>query len=83
MARKLIIDTSIATDIKSAASDSFKDNIKMIEIGKIKESMDNFYSLSDIEILAEDIERQGLKHNLVVVEDKLCRTTIDVFTKHL
>ena len=41
----------------------------MIEIGKIKESMDNFYSLSDIEILAEDIERQGLKHNLVVVED--------------
>ena len=69
MARKLIIDTSIATDIKSAASDSFKDNIKMIEIGKIKESMDNFYSLSDIEILAEDIERQGLKHNLVVVED--------------
>lgn len=69
MARKLIIDTSIATDIKSAASDSFKDNIKMIEIGKIKESMDNFYSLSDIEILAEDIERQGLKHNLVVSED--------------
>ena len=69
MARKLTIDTSIATDIKSAASDSFKDNIKMIEIGKIKESMDNFYSLSDIEILAEDIERQGLKHNLVVSED--------------
>lgn len=69
MARKLTIDTSIATDIKSAASDSFKDNIKMIEIGKIKESMDNFYSLSDIDILAEDIERQGLKHNLVVVED--------------
>ena len=69
MARKLTIDTSIATDIKSAASDSFKDNIKMIAIEKIKESMDNFYSLSDIEILAEDIERQGLKHNLVVVED--------------
>ena len=69
MARKLTIDTSIATDIKSAASDSFKDNIKMIEIEKIKESVDNFYSLSDIDILAEDIERQGLKHNLVVVED--------------
>lgn len=69
MARKLTIDTSIATDIKSAASDSFKDNIKMIAIEKIKESMDNFYSLSDIDILAEDIERQGLKHNLVVVED--------------
>lgn len=69
MARKLTIDTSIATDIKSAASDSFKDNIKMIEIGKLKESIDNFYSLSDIDILADDIERQGLKHNLVVVED--------------
>lgn len=70
MARKFTIDDSIATDIKSAASDSFKDNIKMIEIEKLKESIDNFYSLSDIEILAEDIERQGLKHNLVVVEDK-------------
>lgn len=70
MARKLDIDTSIAADIKSAASDSFKDNIKMIELEKIKPSMDNFYSLNDIEILADDIERQGLKHNIVVVEDK-------------
>lgn len=69
MARKLKIDTSIAADIKSAASDSFKDNIKMIEIGKIKASLDNFYSMSDVDILADDIERQGLKHNLVVVED--------------
>lgn len=70
MARKMTIDTSIAADIKSAASDSFKDNIKMIEIGKIKTSLDNFYSMSDVDILADDIERQGLKHNLVVVEDK-------------
>lgn len=69
MARKMKIDTSIAADIKSAASDSFKDNIKMIEIGKIKASLDNFYSMSDVDILADDIERQGLKHNLVVVED--------------
>lgn len=69
MARKLKIDTSIAADIKSAASDSFKDNIKMIEIGKIKASLENFYSMSDVDILADDIERQGLKHNLVVVED--------------
>ena len=70
MARKMTIDTSIAADIKSAASDSFKDNIKMIEIEKIKASVDNFYSMSDVDILADDIERQGLKHNLVVVEDK-------------
>lgn len=69
MGRKLNIDNSIAADIKSAASDSFKDNIKMIEIDKIKKSIDNFYSLSDIDVLADDIERQGLKHNLVVVED--------------
>lgn len=42
----------------------------MIEIEKIKTSLDNFYSMSDVDILADDIERQGLKHNLVVVEDK-------------
>lgn len=69
MARKFHMDNSIASDIKSAASDSFKDNIHMIEIVRIKTSMDNFYSMSDIEILADDIERQGLKHNLVVTED--------------
>lgn len=69
MARKLSMDTSITADIKSASSNSFKDNLQMVEIEKIKPSMDNFYSLSDIEILAEDIERQGLKHNMVVVED--------------
>lgn len=69
MARKFQVDNTIATDIKSAASDSFKENIQMIEINKIKTSMDNFYSMNDIEILADDIERQGLKHNLVVSED--------------
>ena len=69
MGKRFNMDTSIAADIKSAASDSFKDNIKMIEISKIKMSMDNFYSMSDIDVLADDIERQGLKHNLVVVED--------------
>lgn len=69
MARKFQFDNAIAADIKSAASDSFKDNIRMIEIDRIKTSMDNFYSMSDIEILADDIERQGLKHNLVVAED--------------
>lgn len=70
MARKFQLDSSITADIKSVASDSFKDNVKMIEVEKIKPSIDNFYTLSDIEILADDIERQGLKHNLVVIEDK-------------
>lgn len=70
MARKFEIDTSIAANIKSAASDSFKDNIKMIAVSKIQPSIENFYSISEIEMLADDIERQGLKHNLVVCENK-------------
>mgnify|MGYP003289618344 CR=1 FL=1 len=82
MAKKFTIDTSIAADIKSAASDSFKDSIRMIELEKIKLSMDNFYSLSDIEILADDIERQGLKHNIVVVEDSENRGTYFIKSGH-
>lgn len=69
MARKLQLDVSIASGMKAAADDSFKDNIKMIDIEKVIPSEDNFYSLSDIELLADDIERQGLKHNLVVCEN--------------
>lgn len=64
------MDASIATDIKSVADSSFKDNIKMIEVGKLKPSLDNFFSLTEIEMLADDIERQGLKHNIVVTEDE-------------
>lgn len=69
MARKMKLDTAIVTDMKAVASDSFKDNIFMIEADKIKPCLDNFYSLGEIEMLADDIERQGLKHNLVVTED--------------
>ena len=69
MGRKMELDTAILTDMKAVGADSFKDNICMIEIDRIKPSMDNFYSMSEIEMLAEDIERQGLKHNLVVTED--------------
>ena len=69
MARKLQLDAGIMTDMRAASSDSFKDNIQMIEVSKLKPSLDNFYTLSEIELLAEDIERQGLKHNLVVTED--------------
>jgi len=58
MARRFELDSSIAKDIKSVASDSFIDSIQMINIELIKPSSDNFFSLSDIEILAEDIERQ-------------------------
>lgn len=66
MARKLQLDAAITKDMKSAASDSFIDNIEMIEVSDILENDDNFYSLSDIELLADDIEREGLMHNLVV-----------------
>ena len=63
-------DTAIMADMQSVAGDSFKDFIRMIAIDKVKASTDNFYSMSDLELLADDIERQGLKHNLVVREDK-------------
>lgn len=66
MARKMEFDLSITKDMKSAASDSFSDNIKMIDVSDIAPSESNFYELSDIELLADDIEREGLKHNLVV-----------------
>ena len=66
MARKLKLDTSISKDIMAAASDSYIDNIKMIDISEISSSSDNFYELSGLELLADDIEREGLKHNLVV-----------------
>lgn len=68
MARKLQFDTAITKDMQSAASDSFMDNIKMIDIKDIKPSGDNFYEISDIDLLADDIEREGLKHNIVVAK---------------
>lgn len=69
MARKMQFDTSITKDMMSAASDSFMDNIKMIDISEIAANPNNFYELSDIELLADDIEREGLKHNLVVTKN--------------
>mgnify|MGYP003290388491 CR=1 FL=1 len=69
MPRKLVMAKTITDDIKSAVADSFKDSIRMIEVSKIKASIENFYTIDDIETLADDIERQGLKHNLVVTED--------------
>jgi len=60
------LDTSIVGDFKTVASGSFADNIKMLDIAKLVPHKENFYSMSDIELLADDIEQQGLKHNLVV-----------------
>lgn len=69
MARKMQFDAAIAKDMQSAASDSFMDNIKLIDIDEITPSEENFYEISDIDLLADDIEREGLKHNLVVIKD--------------
>lgn len=64
------MDNAIFEDLKTASADSFTDNIKMLDISEIMPNKDNFYAMSDIELLAEDIERQDLKHNLVVAKDK-------------
>lgn len=60
---------NIGMDMKAASADSFLDNIKMVDFSEIKLNKENFYEISDIELLADDIERQGLKHNLVVCKD--------------
>ena len=64
------ISTAISADLKAASADSFADNIKMLDVSEIMPNKDNFYTMSSIELLAEDIERQDLKHNLVVAKDK-------------
>ena len=64
------IDSAISADLKAASADSFADSIKMLDVSEIMPNKDNFYEMSDIELLAEDIERQDLKHNLVVAKDK-------------
>lgn len=63
---KLKLTNAISEDLKTAASDSFIDNLKMIEIQDIQPNEDNFYEITEIEELAEDIERQGLMSVLVV-----------------
>ncbi len=63
---KRIIDNALMRDLSKTAADSFSENLKMIDINDIEPNSDNFYELSDIELLAEDIAQRGLKHNLVV-----------------
>jgi len=66
---KLKLNSAIMDDLKAAASDSFIDNLKMIEIDEIIPNDNNFYEMTEIEELAEDIERQGLMSVLVVTEE--------------
>ena len=69
MAKKRSFDTAILKDIKSVAGDSFADNIKMLPVDQLHDNPENFYNLSDLDTLVEDIDRQGLKTPLYVVPD--------------
>lgn len=67
MAKKRSFDTAILSDIKAVAGDSFADSIKMLPINQLHENSDNFYDISDLDTLVDDIDRQGLKTPLYVV----------------
>ncbi len=69
MSRKLQLDSAIAADIQTVNADSYIDSLKMIDIDNIEPNRNNFYEISEIESLADDIERQGLMNALVVSED--------------
>ena len=69
MGRKLQLDSAIAADIQTVNADSYIDSLKMIDIDDIEPNRNNFYEISEIESLADDIERQGLMTALVVSED--------------
>ena len=69
MAIKRSFDTAILKDIKSAAGNSFADNIKMLPVDQLHDNPENFYDLSDLDALVEDIDRQGLKTPLYVIPD--------------
>ena len=68
MSRKLQLDSAIAADIQTVNADSYIDSLKMIDIENIEPNRNNFYENSEIEALADDIERQGLMTALVVSE---------------
>lgn len=76
MAKKRSFDTAILNDIKSVAVDSFADSIKMLPIDQLHENSENFYDISDLDTLIEDIDRQGLKTPLYVVPDDSGEYTI-------
>ncbi len=69
MAKKRSFDTAILKDIKSVVGGSFADNIKMLSVDQLHDNPENFYDLSDLDTLVEDIDRQGLKTPLYVVPD--------------
>lgn len=60
-------DPAITNSIKTAAADTFTDDIRMLDVDLLKESPDNFFSVTRVEELAETILAQGgVKENLIV-----------------
>lgn len=68
MSRRFQLDNAIVADIQTVNADSYIDSLKMIDIDLIEPNKNNFYEMSEIEALADDIERQGLMTALVVSE---------------
>ena len=68
MSRRFQLDSAIVADIQTVNADSYIDSLKMIDIDIIEPNKNNFYEMSEIEALADDIERQGLMTALVVSE---------------
>jgi ParB-like chromosome segregation protein Spo0J len=61
------LDAAIARGAVRAAADTLSDGIRMLDVGSLAESPDNFFEPSRIEELAEAILAQGgVKENLVV-----------------
>ena len=74
MGRKLQLDSAIAADIQTVNVDSYIDSLKMIDIENIEPNRNNFYENSEIEALADDIERQGLMRSEERRVGKECRS---------
>ena len=68
MSRRFQLDSAIVADIQTVNADSYIDSLKMIDIDLIEPNKNNFYEMSEIEALADDIERQGLMTAPVVSE---------------
>ena len=49
---KLKLNSAIMDDLKAAASDSFIDSLKMLDVGQIIPNDSNFYEMTEIEELA-------------------------------
>jgi ParB-like chromosome segregation protein Spo0J len=63
--------STMLQNMKNINSLNFSNSIKMLPLEKILPNPQNFFSISisDVELLAEDILNQGLKHNLVVKDN--------------